>query len=185
MPATPIVPHLARATTSVSTRREGVRCGQTSCRRWSLAAGTEHIPATGKRRWRVAALTACGSSRCAARRRKAVMGDHDKHASQGGSARSDAHDESARRVCAGSQSRCGTGRLVARAAAWCGTAPSPPRSKRPTRLRITAKRSATPRGMIATEGAVHFPMSAAYRARLNKTYGSEATVRMGSTVRVR
>jgi hypothetical protein len=26
------------------------------CRRWSLAAGTEHIPATRKRCWRVAAL---------------------------------------------------------------------------------------------------------------------------------
>jgi hypothetical protein len=38
------------------------------CRRWSLAAGTEHIPATRKRCWRVSAPTACGSSRSAALR---------------------------------------------------------------------------------------------------------------------
>ena len=36
------------------------------CRRWSLAAGTEHIPATRKRCWRVAAPKTFGPLRCTA-----------------------------------------------------------------------------------------------------------------------
>jgi hypothetical protein len=35
-------------------------------RSWSLAARTEHIPAARKRRYRIAAVTTCRLSRCAA-----------------------------------------------------------------------------------------------------------------------
>jgi hypothetical protein len=51
-------------------RRGGVR--PNICRRWSLAVGAEHIPATRKPVLEVAAPVACRSSRCAVRRRETV-----------------------------------------------------------------------------------------------------------------